>query len=137
MPAASFFADVFGCNSSAAACGVDCEHRPCFMDWEIVRHLKRGSEGWVVASGLRSRWNAGHQVTNRPATSPRGDVLGDYDFTCPGSNKSVLYNYNRALKPVQLGRLSAVCAARMAARKKLWCRARGRVTTEPNTKTSG
>jgi len=58
--ATSFFADVFGCNNGAATCGVECEHRPCFMDWAIVRHLKRGSEGWVVAGGLRSRWNAGH-----------------------------------------------------------------------------
>ena len=30
------------------------------MDWAIVRHLKRGCEGWVVAGGLRSRWNADH-----------------------------------------------------------------------------
>ena len=58
--ATSFFADVFGCNKGAATCGVECEHRPCFMDWAIVRHLKRGTEGWVVAGGLRSRWNSGH-----------------------------------------------------------------------------
>ena len=93
--ATSFFADVFGCNNGAAACGAECEHRPCFMDWlartlafalalaltlglnlslslsliltltliltrAIVRHLKRGNEGWVVAGGLRSRWNSGH-----------------------------------------------------------------------------
>ena len=31
--ARSFFADVFGCNTGAATCGAECEHRPCFMDW--------------------------------------------------------------------------------------------------------
>lgn len=78
--ATSFFADVFGCNNGAATCGVECEHRPCFMDWAIVRHLKRGTEGWVVAGGLRSRWNTGHhglfvQDRSKVADNSTGTLL--------------------------------------------------------------
>lgn len=70
--AATFFADVFGCQSGE--CGSMCRTRPCFMDWAMRRYFLAGDEhnasAWILGGGLRSRWASDHRgvfVQNRSA----------------------------------------------------------------------
>ena len=68
--ASTLFADVFDCRKIPERCGLECKHRPCFMDWALYRHFTRGHDAWVVGGGLRSQWVPDHRglfIQNRSA----------------------------------------------------------------------
>ena len=68
--ASTLFADVFDCRTGPANCGLECNQRPCFMDWALYRHFTRGGGAWVLGGGLRSRWASDHRglfIQNRSA----------------------------------------------------------------------
>ena len=68
--ASSFFADVFGCHRGSAACGRECEYRPCFMDWAMSRHFRNNGTAWIVGGGLEGKFVQNHRglfIQNRSA----------------------------------------------------------------------
>ena len=66
--AATFFAQVFDCQEDAQRCGLECETRPCYLDWAYRRHFSRAHGAWLLCGGLVSRFSHEHRglfVQNR------------------------------------------------------------------------